>query len=198
LLPRWQLEYHKTITLRPFSPWIDMDYQIDNHSGEQRIFLWKLHAAIKIQPGDRIDCPAKTAIVADPAWSRWKTKLPFAWPIVHGERADLIPDWNGTTNFLFLYDLQGGTLGCRRSELSCEFTFFFDPQIFPYACYFASYGGLDGHYTAVLEPSTAMPVSVNEAARLNQCSRLDPYEKISTRISIYAGPFLPGSQIIPG
>jgi hypothetical protein len=37
---------------------------------------------------------------------------------------------------------------------------------------FASYGGLDGHYTAVLEPCTAMPVSVNEAARLNQCSCL--------------------------
>jgi hypothetical protein len=55
-------------------------------------------------------------------------------------------------------------------------------------CYFASYGGFDGHYTAVLEPSTAMPVSVNEAMALNQCSFLEAGNFLATRISIYAGP----------
>jgi hypothetical protein len=66
-------------------------------------------------------------------------------------------------------------------------TLSFDRQVFPYVCYFASYGGLDGHYTAVLEPCTAMPVPVNEAARLNQCSVLEPGRRVETRVSIYAG-----------
>jgi hypothetical protein len=33
-----------------------------------------------------------------------------------------------------------------------------------------------------------MPVSVNEAARLGQCSSLEPGEQIVTRVTIYAGP----------
>lgn len=188
MLPRWGLGYHKTITLHPSAPWINMDYRIENRSGNPRIFLWKLHAAVNINPGDTIICPAKKAAVADPAWSRWKTESPFPWPLIYGERANLIPSADGTTDFLFLYDLESGTMGFQRHALNCELTLFFDPTVFPYACYFASYGGLDHHYTAVLEPSTAMPVSVNEAARLKQCSILKPNEQIATRVSIYAGP----------
>jgi hypothetical protein len=188
VLPRSGLGYHKFISLRPLSCWIDMDYRIDNLSEEQRIFLWKLHAALKIEAGDTLLCPARQAVVADLAWSRWKTESPFSWPFIHRERADLIPPLNGTTDFLFLYELQDGRIGCQRKALNCELTLFFDRQIFPYVCYFASYGGLDQHYTAVLEPATAMPLSVNEAARLGQCSILKEHERLSTRVSIYAGP----------
>ena len=171
-----------------------MDYRIDNRSGEERIFLWKLHAAINISAGDTIICSAQKAVVADLAWSHWKTESPFNWPRIHGERADLIPSLNGTTDFLFLYELQDGRIGCRRPALDCEFSLFFDRQIFPYACFFASYGGLDQHYTAVLEPATAMPLSVNEAARLRQCSILRAHEQLSTRLSIFAGPSLPDNS----
>ena len=194
VLPRWGLSYHKHIALRPAAPWIDMDYRIENRSGEDRIFLWKLHAAVNINAGDAIICPAQKAVVADPAWSRWKTETPFSWPFVHGERADLIAPADGTTDFLFLYDLEAGAIGCRRHALDCELTIFFDRKVFPYACYFASFGGLDQHYTAVLEPCTAMPVSVNEAARLQQCSILKADEQIATRVSIYAGPSQLDSQ----
>jgi hypothetical protein len=37
----------------------------------------------------------------------------------------------------------------------------------------------------VLEPCTAMPFSVNEAARLGQCSLLEPGQSIETRISYF-------------
>jgi hypothetical protein len=33
-----------------------------------------------------------------------------------------------------------------------------------------------------------MPLSVNEAAKLGQCSVLEAGEKIETRVTIYAGP----------
>ena len=191
-LPRWGLAYQKRITLGSAerSQWIDMDYRIENRSDERRVFLWKLHAALKIQAGDWIDCPAKTAVAADPQWSRWEQKDPFAWPLINGERADRIPAADGTTDFLFLYDLTAGRLGLRSPANGCELSIGFDRQVFPYACTFSSYGGLDGHYTAVLEPCTAMPVSVNEAARLNQCSVLEAGEVLTTRVSIYAGQIL--------
>lgn len=187
-LPRWGLHYQKRVSLRPNAPWVGLDYHIHNPTAERRAFLWKLHAAVQIAPGDRISCPADWAVAADPQWSRWTEIRPFRWPIVEGQRADLIPAPDGTTDFLFLYGLREGRLSLLRHSLGCELSIAFDPQVFPYVCYFASYGGFDGHYTAVLEPATAMPLSVNEAARLGQCSVLGPGESLTTRVSIYAGP----------
>ena len=191
-LPRWGLAYEKRFTLRgaEHSPWVDVDYRIENRTNKRRVFLWKLHAAVKIQAGDWLVCPAKTAVAADPQWSRWNRSDPFGWPWVNGERADRIPPLDGTTDFLFLYDLSDGRMGLRSPANGCELRIMFDRRVFPYACYFASYGGLDGHYTAVLEPCTTMPVSVNEAERLKQCSILEAGEVLTTRVSIYAGQIL--------
>jgi hypothetical protein len=187
-LPVWGLGYHKRLSLRPDSPWLDVDYRIANRSGGRRVFAWKLHAALRIAPGDQILCPAQTAAVADPHWSRWKTEQPFAWPELDGQRADIIPPQDGTTDFLVLYDLQAGEMGLRRAGLGSQFRIHFDTAVFPYAYYFADYGGFDGHYTAVIEPCTAMPVSLAEATRLGQCAALENGEDLTTRISFYAGP----------
>ena len=254
VLPSCGLAYERRLSLKADEPVIFLDYRLENRADGRRIFLWKMHAALHIEPGDQIVCPARKASVADPQWSRWgadeyiRDVEPFSWPCVglgglsqtphcvgglpegtvgrpRGQavtdpplawgacrpvpaspwsssasvtdpplawgacrRADLIPPPDGTTDFIFLYDLQDGTMGWRSHSRGLEFTVHFDRRVFPYACYFASYGGLDGHYTAILEPCTAMPVSVNEAARLGQCSSLEPGEQIVTRVTIYAGP----------
>jgi hypothetical protein len=41
---------------------------------------------------------------------------------------------------------------------------------------------LGGAYTAVLEPCTTMPMSVNRAAREGFCSRLGPGESMATTV----------------
>jgi hypothetical protein len=53
-------------------------YRIANPGAEEWRFMWKFHAALAIGPGDRIVCPAATARVADPEWSRRKSGEPFA------------------------------------------------------------------------------------------------------------------------
>lgn len=63
----------------------------------------------------------------------------------------------------------------------------FDTKTFPYAWLFASWGGFLGHYTIILEPCTAMPMSVNEAAAARQCSRLEPGQVMESKVSLYAG-----------
>ena len=187
-LPLCGLRYARRLTLRPDSPNIDVDYRIENPTGERREFLWKLHAALNIEPGDQIECMARTARVVDPQWSRWKSLEPFAWPVIEGKQADQIPPLDGTLDFLFLYDLKAGQMAWRSVSRKLRFTYYFDTQVFLYAWYFASYGGFDGHYVAILEPCTTMPLSVNEAARLGQCSVLEAGQKIETRVTIYAGP----------
>jgi hypothetical protein len=189
MLPRWGLAYRKSASLREEEPILDLDYTIANPTGERRPFLWKLHAALAIQPGDRLVCPARQAAVADPEWSWWKSTEPFPWPGTGGWPDGLVPPPNGTTEFLFLYPLLEGWIALASPARRRALRISFDRQVFPYACYFASFGGLDGHYTAVLEPCTAMPVSVNEALRLGQCSVLESGASLSTRVSIYAGPW---------
>lgn len=187
-LPRFGLDYERVMSLRANSPWIDLDYRLSNPTRSARCFLWKLHAALNIRAGDVIVCSAQKGRVVDPAWSRHATLEPFAWPVVEHRRADLIPERDGTVDFYYLYDLTEGRVAWQRPGQGHEFSYHFDTRVFPYVWLFASYGGFNGHYTAILEPCTAMPLSVNEAAAKSQCTRLGPGEILETRVSIYAGP----------
>ena len=188
MLPLTHLYYTKQVSLRADSPRIDLDYRVENRSNVVRHFMWKLHAALNVEPGDSILGPARTARVGDLKWSRWHTLEPFEWPVVEGNWVDQVPPADGTVDFFFLYDLEAGQVSWESAARGLRFGFEFDPAVFPYAWLFASYGGLLGYYTVVLEPCSGMPMSVNEAAALGQCSRLEPGDSITTRVTVYAGP----------
>lgn len=72
----------------------------------------------------------------------------------------------------------------HRPSQGLRFVYQFDRAVFPYAWLFASYGGFLGHYTVILEPCTAMPMFVNEAAARNQCTVLGPDETLQTAVTI--------------
>lgn len=186
-LARSGLVYERRMSLRPDTPHLDFSYRISNPASQPRHFLWKLHAALAVQPGDRIVCPARKAQVVDLAWSRFKTLAPFGWPKIEGHSADVIPARDGTMDFFYLFDLKSGEIGWQRPNTGLKFNYKFDLKIFPFAWLFASYGGFNGHYTVVLEPCTAMPISVNEAAAKNQCSKLGPGETLETQVVLFAG-----------
>jgi hypothetical protein len=186
-LPWFGLEYERKMSLRKDEPIVELWYRITNRTEAAREFLWKLHAALAVRAGDIIDCPARQAQVVDPAWSRFKSTAPFVWPRIEGKDASVIPPLDGTMDFFYLFNLERGEMSWRRPESGLRFTYQFDKNIFPYAWLFASYGGFNGHYTIILEPCTAMPMSVIESAQKNQCSRLDPGEQIETTVKIFAG-----------
>ena len=87
----------------------------------------------------------------------------------------------------FLTAEQVGEIAWRSPARGLRMTISFDPAVFPYVCPFASYGALDGHYTAVPEPCTAMPLSVSEALAGGRCSVLEPGGEITTRVRIAVG-----------
>jgi uncharacterized protein DUF5107 len=186
-LPRFGLRYERTMSLRDDGPVLEFSYRLTNPTSAPRAFLWKLHAALAITPGDVIECPAREARVVDVNYSRFATLASFAWPLLEGKSVNIIPPADGTMDFFYLFDLRAGRLSWRRPSAGLEFGYEFDPRVFPFAWLFASYGGFLGHYTAVLEPCTAMPISVNEAATKRQCSVLQPGETLATRVTIRAG-----------
>jgi hypothetical protein len=185
-LPLFGLRYEREMRLRDNGPWLDCTYRIANLSAETRAFLWKLHAALQIDAGDRIDCSARRAQAVDLNWSRYRARQPFDWPFIEGQNAAVVPAADGTVDFFYLFDLRAGQIALRRPKRGLVFSYHFGRSIFPYVWLFASYGGFAGHYTAILEPCSAMPISVNAAAAARQCSVLAPGQVLETRVSIEA------------
>lgn len=186
-LPVSGLFYQKTIRLDKNHPQIITEYVIRNDSERPRSFLWKLHAALKVGEGDRIVCQAKNGQVVDPAYSRFSQIAPFLWPDVEGTHASRLPGRNDSMDFFYLYDLNEGEVSWESAEGNYRFGYTFDTHVFPYVWLFASYGGFLDHHTAILEPCTTMPISVNEAAELGKCSVLQPGQEIRTTVTIFAG-----------
>ncbi|RZM17805.1 MAG: hypothetical protein EOO88_42380, partial [Pedobacter sp.] len=173
------LYYSKSIALQADSPKIKLSYCLRNESEFTRHFLWKLHAALKIERGDRLISNAKKAKVVYPESSRFSLSEEFEWPMVEGVDAAIVPEKDMTMDFFYLYEASEGKMGLLSENGNHLFLYEYDQRIFPFQWYFASYGKFRDHYTAILEPASAMPVSVNEAAEKQQCSVLKPAQEIN-------------------
>lgn len=181
------LYYSKTIYPDPNRPILYLNYKIKNESNVQRNFLWKLHAALKIQPGDKLVTGAKYGKVVDPEYSRFKELNEFPWPFIENQDASIVPPPGDTMDFFYLYNVPRGEMKLVSSDEKHLFSYNYDLKVFPCQGYFASYGGFFNHYTAILEPCTNMPISVNEAKSKGQCAILERGEELSTTVRIYAG-----------
>lgn len=186
-LPLSELLYKKTVTLDAKAPLIHLHYTIKNTAAAPRNFLWKLHAALAIETGDKLVTDAQKAKVVDPAYSRFTNLNQFNWPVIEGIDASIVPLNNNSTDFFYLYDMEQAEMIFLSNKQKHLFRYRYDKKVFPYQWYFASYGGFLNHYTVILEPSSGMPISVNDAKSMKQCAVLKPNEEIETMVSIYAG-----------
>ncbi|WP_018616920.1 DUF5107 domain-containing protein [Segetibacter koreensis] len=186
-LPLSGLFYSKTVYLDSNKPILYLDYKIRNESDVKRNFLWKLHAALKIKPGDKLETGAKNGKVVDPEYSRFTQFDEFAWPLIENKDASIIPAKSNTMDFFYLYGMPKGEMQLLSNDEKYLFSYSYDLKVFPYQWYFASYGGFFDHYTAILEPCTNMPISVNDALAKHQSAVLEPGEELTTTVRIYAG-----------
>jgi len=181
------LHYKKTVFFETNVPMIRLEYRIKNESDFQRNFLWKLHAALVIEGGDRLVTSAQKARAIDPVYSRFSNMDEFNWPLIENTDASIVPAKNNSMDFFYLYDIKQSEMKFSSGNGNYLFSYRYDKKIFPYQWYFASYGGFLNHYTTILEPCSSMPLSVNEAKRMSQCTVLEPGEEINTVVYIYAG-----------
>ncbi len=185
-LKKSRLSYKKTVRIDANSPVIYLDYSIKNESRLKSNFLWKLHAALAIEAGDQLLTSARKARVVDLDYSRFANLNEFNWPIIANTNASIVPEKNNSVDFFYLYENQKAEMGLSGKHKSL-FSIYYDEAVFPYQWYFASYGGFLDHYTAILEPCSSMPMSLKEAAYLNQCTTLMPDQELKTTVKIYAG-----------
>ena len=182
-----ELYYRKDVNLDANAPIINLTYKIKNESNAKRNFLWKLHAALFIEVGDKLVTTAQKAMVGDPDYSRFTNLDEFRWPLIENTDASIVPPKNNSMDFFYLYDIEQSEMKFLSGKDNHLFSYSYDKKVFPYQWYFASYGGFLNHYTVILEPSASMPISVNDAKMMGQCMVLEPNQEIKTVVSIYAG-----------
>ncbi|HCN82090.1 MAG TPA: hypothetical protein DIT07_00490, partial [Sphingobacteriaceae bacterium] len=100
-----ELYYKKMVSLKANSPEIILEYTIRNESNATRHFMWKLHAALAIEEGDKIVSSAQKAKVVYPELSKYKDFNEFHWPLIDDCDTSLVPPNNNTLDFFYLYDI---------------------------------------------------------------------------------------------
>ncbi len=181
------LYYQKEVSLDANRPIICMNYKIRNTSGQTRDILWKLHAALDIEQGDRLLTDAKRAKVVDLDYSRFMDQNEFHWPVIENIDASIAPNKNNSMDFFYLHDIACPEMGLITGKGKHLFSYLYDKKVFPFQWYFASYGGFLNHYVAIIEPCTNMPISITDAKEKSQCLTLKPDEELNTQVLIYAG-----------
>jgi hypothetical protein len=177
----------KSVTLNAGESQLRFSHRITNTGPRGLDFLWKLHPALAVDAGDRIDIPARSVELVDPTFGRVSSPRTFAWPIAHPEGGmpidvSEVPALDGTRDFLYVYDLTDGWCALRRRALGLGFGLVFPREVFSSVWLFMTFGGWRGLETVVLEPCTTMPKDLNVAIRRGTARHLAPGASLACNV----------------
>jgi hypothetical protein len=159
-----------------------MNYLFTQSSAEQIPFLFKMHPAIAIEPGDEILLPpcqiepvelGFSTLIGKPG----KTLFPKAYSRSGSEiRLDrTLPLETPAQEFYYATQLQEGRCGVYNPRTQSRFQIEFDLKQTPYTWVFQSYGQWKNHYVLMLEPCTNIPYDLETALRNQTCAILKPF-----------------------
>jgi hypothetical protein len=159
-------------------------YHIENLSEESLPFLFKLHTALFIEPGDELFLPPCTIEPVDTGFSTIigrpeKTSFPLAYDREGKEiRINYIPGPDvGDQDFFYATELTKPMCGLKSVVTSRVFSMSFDGRSMPYVWVFASYGKWRNHYVVVLEPCTNGHYDLRRAYNNGVCALLERRER---------------------
>ncbi len=174
----------KWVTLVATESQLRFRHRISNHGPRALDFLWKLHPALAIEAGDRIDVPATMAEAVDPSFGRVANITPFHWPVGADERGaaidlSVVPALDGTRDFVYTHQLTDGWCALRRTRLDIGFGLAFPTSVFNSVWLFMTFGGWRGLSTVVLEPCTTVPKDLAAAIRAGTSRHLEPGQHLA-------------------
>ncbi|HVX66937.1 MAG TPA: hypothetical protein VHA11_10065 [Bryobacteraceae bacterium] len=167
-------------------------------------FIWKLHPAMAVSPCDRILVPAaKFQLEPLSIGTLGGGALEWNEPVLRppGRTVDLTvaaPPESRELHFYYGLDLQDGWCAVYDPGRQLAAGLAFPKELFTSCWVFASYGGWNDYYVAVLEPSTGYPFQLDAAAALGQCSVLAPHAELEAQFVFALRAGIPGvSRITP-
>lgn len=179
--------FSKNIRLVENEAKVRVRYRIENLSDRELRFLFKLHPALRMEPGWKIEIPAKRMKVGEGSELRKSDVREYAWPYLPGETGDVdmrdvLPKSSRVTEFQYGTGLTDGWCALVDPNLKRGFGFTFDQEIFTSVWTFTVYGGWRDLYTIVLEPCTGYPYTLSEAVAGGKYSVLGPGETLETEV----------------
>lgn len=167
----------KTFSLDSKSSELNIHYEIESRASKKLPFIFKLHPALSIEPGDEFQMPsAKTVPVA----------IEFSRLIGRNESGiyKAMPNDGHSREFVILSELEAGTCSIYNPRTNSKLTFDFPLKILPQLWLFQSYGGFRNHYVSMVEPTNAGHYDLAIASQKKLCGQLEAFEKINFDIKI--------------
>ncbi|MGH9159125.1 MAG: DUF5107 domain-containing protein, partial [Vicinamibacteraceae bacterium] len=171
----------KWVTLPSEEECLRIRYRVTNLRNSRLSYLWKLHAAMAVSPGDRLEIPAET-VRLEPHYlgSLEGVPMEFEWPLAPGRGREIdlrcVPPPESKQLLFFYADrLRSGWCAVHRPESRLTIGLSFPKTLFSSCWLFASYGGWRDTYVAVLEPATGYPFRLEEAIQSGRCTELPPF-----------------------
>lgn len=174
----------KWITLREGESMLRFHHKITNIGQKELPYLWKLHAALRIDEHARVDMGAKTVFVDDFGPTRvGNGGFTYTWPYANGHDMRQIPPRAAMFNeFQLGTEMEAGWCAVTHTEDKIGFGLAFNLDIFPSCWTFASYGNWRNVNTLILEPCTGYPISVQAGVAQGTHKVLGPSQSIETDI----------------
>ena len=184
--------FERRLSLRGDEPVLRARYRIVNLDVRPLPFLWGIHPAFAVSPGQRIDHPASTMLVgvaSDPSIGvageiyRWPD-LPD--PTAPGGRRDARRVRDRTDAVFgghWATDLSDGWLALTDEISRRGVAIVFPREVFPHAWLWQVYGGWRGHHHVALEPWTGYPMQLEEAAAAGRARILAPGEALEAEVA---------------
>lgn len=173
----------KTIIISNFESKAHIRYMFFNQSQKEIPFLFKMHAALAIEEGDKLvlpDCHVEPVDLGFSTWIGKKIKTPFPAALdENGFEIDLsqVPAPTAKKKeFYYCSALTEGKCGLYNERTKTQLSMDFKLEHFPFIWNFQSFGGWNDHYVAVLEPATTLPWNLDEALKASTCAILQPQE----------------------
>lgn len=184
----------RRLTLRAGEAHFRTQYRIHNAGPKPLDFLWKLHPALAISSGARIDLPS-SRVQPEADFNDRLDAQPFAWPMGRSREGELLdlravpPPHAATYDFYYATELAAGWCALTDPQSGSGFGLAFDPSIFRSVWVFGSYGGWRGHCTTILEPCTGYPYQLETAIAQGTAAHLAAGATLDTTVTavLYGG-----------
>jgi galactose mutarotase-like enzyme len=170
---------------------IAVTYRFRNVSDQPLPFLFKLHPALTIEPGDEIIMPRCQIEAVDTGFStiigrQGRTPFPKAYD-KQGQEVLLNrvrPVESREREFFYSTDLSDGYCSLANSQTGKALHMRFDRRKIPYVWVFQSYGGWRNHYVLMLEPCTNVPYDLDLALKSGSCAIMEGRGQQEIRVEV--------------
>jgi galactose mutarotase-like enzyme len=166
-------QMEKWISLRADEPAARFRHRLTNVGTRPMDFVWGIHPCFRVEPGYRIDAPARLGVIGHTATAPFgPIGTTYAWP--NPAVIAVPPPERGWCEGHYATELTEGWVALTDATAKAGVGLVFPREVFPVLWCWMAYGGWRGHYHVALEPWTGWPHQLDKAVAAGRHRTLPP------------------------